>query len=344
MTMSAASALHEVDGGPGGEAREGRELIAATRPFAEESRLRSWWHTLSTFAILGLCLWGAAALGAWPLRLGAAVIAGLVIVRAFILYHDFLHGALLRGSWLARPLFYAYGMYALTPPRVWKQTHNYHHAHTAKLVGSHIGSYAMVSTDMWKELTPRQRLLYRITRHPLNIAIGYLTIFLYGLCVSSFLRNPRKHWDSLLALVLHGAASAWIVSTWGLAVYAVVWLLPLCIAMASGAYLFYAQHNFPEADVRSREEWSYTHAALESSSYMRMGPIARWFTGNIGYHHVHHLNPTIPFYRLPEAMAGIPELQDPPTTSLHPREILACFRLKLWDPRLGRMVGYPDAA
>jgi omega-6 fatty acid desaturase (delta-12 desaturase) len=80
---------------------------------------------------------------------------------------------------------------------------------------------------------------------------------------------------------------------------------------------------------------------LESSSFLRTGPIMSWFTANIGYHHVHHLNARIPFYRLPEAVAGIPELQSPKTTSLHPLEILRCLRLKVWDPDTNRMIGTP---
>jgi omega-6 fatty acid desaturase (delta-12 desaturase) len=117
--------------------------------------------------------------------------------------------------------------------------------------------------------------------------------------------------------------------------------LPLCLATAVGGYLFYAQHNFPGVFVQPRESWSYTEAALHSSSFMKMGPVLRFFTANIGYHHVHHLLAQIPFYRLPEAMAALPELHDPPTTSFAPGEVLACFRLKLWDADLGQMVGYP---
>ena len=92
-----------------------------------------------------------------------------------------------------------------------------------------------------------------------------------------------------------------------------------------------------------REDWTFVRASLESSSYMKLGPVMNYFTGNIGYHHVHHLNHRIPFYRLPEAMAGIPELHDPRgVTSLSPRDITACFKLKLWDPEAGHMVGYPS--
>jgi omega-6 fatty acid desaturase (delta-12 desaturase) len=85
--------------------------------------------------------------------------------------------------------------------------------------------------------------------------------------------------------------------------------------------------------------WSYDKAALESSSFLITGPLAAWFTANIGYHHLHHLNSRIPFYRLPEAVAGIPELQRPKTTSLQPMEIIRCLRLKVWDTEARRMVG-----
>jgi omega-6 fatty acid desaturase (delta-12 desaturase) len=275
-------------------------------------------------------------------RLLASVIEGLLIVRGFILYHDALHGALLRTSKLARAIFYTYGVLVLTPPNVWRQTHNYHHAHTAKIVGSHVGSYMMLTTEMWAKATPSQRFMYKLTRHPITIALGYLTIFLYGMCASSFLRNPRKNWDSLLAIVVHVGLVAALWHFFGPAACLFTLVLPLAVACAAGGYLFYAQHNFPEIHIQPRETWSYTRAALESSSFMEMSPVMHWFTGNIGYHHVHHLNPSIPFYRLPEAMAQIPELQNPGRTSLLPRDVLSCFRLKLWDPQKQEMVGYPD--
>ena len=99
-----------------------------------------------------------------------------------------------------------------------------------------------------------------------------------------------------------------------------------------GAYLFYAQHNFPTATFAEKEGWSYVNAALGSSSYMRMNQVMHWFTGNIGYHHIHHLNARIPFYRLPEVYKAIPELQMAKTTSLMPGEMIRCLRLKVWDP------------
>ena len=118
----------------------------------------------------------------------------------------------------------------------------------------------------------------------------------------------------------------------------------MTIASIIGSYMFFAQHSFEDMHILPQEEWSYYRAAVESSSYMKLNPIMRWFTGNIGYHHIHHLNVRIPFYRLPEAMKAIPELQSPVTTTLSFRDIRACFRCCLWDPGLQRMVSYREAA
>ena len=324
--------------------RPDKDLIKASNAFAKERRGRSWWELLSTLAFLGGCYALAALAQPWPLRALGGVLAGLLIVRMFIVFHDFKHGAILRGSRTAEWILDAFGIFALTPSKVWKQTHNYHHAHTAKIIGSHVGSYMMLTTQMWKDVSPAQRRMYRIVRHPLTILFGYLTVFLYGFCTAAFIRNPRKNKDSLLAIVTHIALTVVIAVYGGFATLAFAWLLPHFVGHAAGAYLFYAQHNFPTAYVQPREEWTFVRASLESSSYMKLGPVMNYLTGNIGYHHVHHLNHGIPFYRLPEAMAAIEELQSPRgVTSLSPRNIAACLRLKLWDPEAGRLVGFPDA-
>jgi omega-6 fatty acid desaturase (delta-12 desaturase) len=322
--------------------RSGKELMAAAKPFQKEQRGRSWFHFYETFGVLIALVVLNVLAPTWWLRLPVAILQGLVVVRGFILYHDFMHNSFLRGSKLAKWVFYAYGVLVLTPPKVWRQTHNYHHAHTAKVVGSHVGSYLMVTTDMWEKMSPAEKRMYKAVRHPLTIFFGYFTIFLYGMCLSSFMRQPKKNWDSALAVVVNVALVAGLWWAFGFQAMFFTFFLPLFVATASGAYLFYAQHNFPEMTVQPRHEWEFTRAALESSSYMQMNPVMEWLTGNIGYHHVHHLNAGIPFYRLPEAMKAIPELQDPPTTTLHPRDIVACFRQKLWDPHAGRMVGYPS--
>jgi omega-6 fatty acid desaturase (delta-12 desaturase) len=328
--------------------REGNALIVASRPFAQEKLSRSAWETFTTFTVLGVSLAGAATT---LLPLGARVlfslVAGLTIVRGFILYHDALHGAIYRGNSLfarfMRGAMWLYGLYVLAPPSVWRATHNYHHANTAKLVGSHIGSYPTLTVEMYRRAKPWQKFMYRMVRNPITMILGYLTVFLWGMCVGPFLRDAKRHWDAAPAVLAHVALSAAVIMNFGTLAWLVTVVLPLATACAVGSYLFYAQHNFPGIMIQPRDKWSYTRAALESSSMMVTGPIMGWFTGQIGYHHVHHLNPGIPFYRLAEAMAAIPELQNPHKTSLNPKDIWACLRLGVWDMRQKKMVTYSEA-
>ena len=327
-----------------------KKLHDATLEFAHESLARSWWSTLSTFILLGAVLAGAAIAAWWPLRTGLSILGGLLLVRAFVLYHDFMHGAILRKSRLGKMLFHIYGFFVLTPPRSWRHSHNFHHANVGKpiptkegeisLLTSDIGAVPLMTTDMWKKASFWRRLRYRISRHPLTILGAYITVFMYSITLIPLIQNPRKFWDGALSMILHGAIIAvlWILGGFEVAFFVVI--LPFGIAAAAGAYLFFAQHNYEGAHILPADEWSHFRAALESSSYLKLGPVMNWFTGNIGYHHVHHLNSRIPFYRLPEAMAAIPELQSPVVTTLRPKDIFNCFRLSLWDTERQRLVAY----
>lgn len=325
--------------------RTEKELILATKPFAKEIRWKSWWHLLSTGTVLGGLYFGIF----WPgsplwVRIVCSVLAGLTIARMFIIYHDHQHKAILQNSKFADALMTLWGLFILAPTSIWQRSHDHHHKHNSKLYTSSIGSYPIVTKEKYKSMTRGERAVYNFTRHPLTIAFGYLFVFIYGMCVRSFMNNRDKHWDSLLALILHVAIGFGIAWFLGWTAFLLGFIMPALIALGLGAYLFYAQHNFPTATFADKDGWSYVNAALGSSSYMRMNQVMHWFTGNIGYHHIHHLNARIPFYRLPEAYKAIPELQAAKTTSLMPGEIIRCLRLKVWDPDLGRMIGRRDLA
>jgi omega-6 fatty acid desaturase (delta-12 desaturase) len=234
---------------------------------------------------------------------------------------------------------WAFGLWTLSPHGIWTSSHNHHHNHNSKLRGSHIGSFPIMTKARFLNASRLDRFKYLLARHPLTILFGYLFIFILGMCVIPFLNHPRRHWDSLLALTVHVAAGAALFGWLGWQGLVLTLLLPFFLACSLGSYLFYAQHNFPGVLFRDKAGWTYEAAALESSSFMTMTPLMRWFTANIGYHHVHHLNARVPFYRLPEAMRFIQELQAPKTTSLHPRDIIRCLRLKVWDVEAQRMVG-----
>jgi len=318
---------------------EGKDLILATKPYATEIRAKSWLYTISTLLLLILSLTGTILLPYLLLRICSSVLAGLLIVRMFVIYHDHQHHTILHNSSLANAIMTVFGIYVLAPTSIWKRSHDYHHKHNSKLFSADIGSYPIFTRKKFLSLPPKQQRAYLATRHPLTIALGYFSMFLLGMSLRSFISSPRKHLDSLLAMVLHIAAIAVTVIFLGWLAALLFIFMPFFIACGIGAYLFYAQHNFPGVSFNTNEDWCYHDAALLSSSYIVMNPVMAWFTGNIGYHHIHHLNARIPFYRLPEVMAAIPALQTPKTTSFRIGDMYACLRLKVWDADRKEMVG-----
>ncbi|HMH32571.1 MAG TPA: fatty acid desaturase, partial [Puia sp.] len=235
-----------------------------------------------------------------------------------------------------------FGMYILAPTSIWKRSHDHHHNNNSKLYSASIGSYPIATRKKFKDMSGKQKFIYLATRHPVTIGLGFFSMFIFGMCIASFASNPRKHFDALLALVLHALATVFLIWLFGWQIWFLAFFLPLFLASALGAYLFYAQHNFPGVTFADNKQWAYEKAALESSSYIVMNPILAWFTGNIGYHHIHHLNAKIPFYRLPEIMKHFPELQNCKKTSLTPKAVIACFRLKLWDQDRNKMIGLKE--
>jgi omega-6 fatty acid desaturase (delta-12 desaturase) len=316
-----------------------QSLHARTKAFAKDHPLISWWCILSTTALLAI-----AAAGTFPwlpvaLRVVCCGLTALLAVRLFVIFHDQQHRAILPKSRLAELYMRLYGILVLCPASIWRSSHDYHHAHNSKLRSAYIGSFPIMTREQYRNSTTSQRLVYLFMRHPLTILFGYFFVFLMGMVVLPLVHSPRKHYDCLLSLALHAALITTLVVVFGWLAPLLTLILPLCIASAIGAYLFYAQHNFPTVVFKDRGGWTYEGAALESSSFMKTNPVMAWFTGNIGYHHIHHLNHRIPFYRLPETYRAIPELRQAKTTSLSPLEIWRCLRLKVWCVESQRMVG-----
>lgn len=318
--------------------RTGKQLIQTTKAFAIDHTVRSWWCVLST----GFLLVAASCGTIWNIHLAAkivcSVLAGLLILRFFVIYHDQQHHAILPHSRLAEIIMRIFGVLALSPSSIWRSSHNHHHNHNSKLRGSHIGSFPIMTKAQYGRISKGKKFQYLFMRHPLTILFGYLFIFLFGMCLYPFFNSPRRHYDSLIAFMVHVAIGVALIYFLGWQAWLLAQVGPHFVASAVGSYLFYAQHNFPEASFRDSAGWTYESAALESSSFMRMNGIMAWFTANIGYHHVHHLNARIPFYRLPEVVKAVPELQSPKTTSLSPANIIRCLRLKVYDVEQQRLV------
>jgi omega-6 fatty acid desaturase (delta-12 desaturase) len=314
-------------------------LHARTKAFASDHPLKSWWCIFSTTALFALAVAGTFPYFPIVVRVACCGLTALLAVRLFVIYHDHQHRAILPKSPLAEGYMRLFGMLVLCPSSIWRASHDHHHAHNSKLRGAHIGSYPIMTREQYCKSSRGERYKYLFMRHPLTILFGYITAFLFAMVILPFIHSPRKHYDCLLALLLHVALIATLVVVFGWWAPVLTLIVPLFIGSAIGTYLFYAQHNFPGVIFKDKAGWTYEGAAMESSSYLKTNPLMAWFTANIGYHHIHHLNHRIPFYRLPETHRAIPELRNVQTTSLHPLEILRCLRLKVWCVETQRMVG-----
>lgn len=316
----------------------GKQLILATRPYATEDRAKSWLYTLSTLALL--LLFFSCAFYPFPpfIRVGFAFMEAMLLSRMFVIYHDYLHKTILANSKAANFIFTIFGFFMLTPKSIWQRSHDYHHAHNSKLYTSSVGSFPIVTKDRFLKMTRGQQINYLFIRHPLTIALGYIFAFTWGMSLLSLLRSPRKHWDSFLALIFHFGLIILLVINFGWTVALLAVIIPVTIAHGLGSYLFYVQHNFPGATYEEKEGWTYIGAAFNSTSWLKMNRLMQWFTANIGFHHIHHINARIPFYRLPEVFNAFPEFQNPKTTTMRPKDIVSCLRLKVWDPKLNRML------
>ena len=319
--------------------RTPKELLIASKQFTGETRWLSWWHVLTTAIVLSSLI--AVAVSNLPMfiRIVASLAAGVVGVRGFVIYHDYQHHSILQNSKLASFVMGAYGFLTLTPTSIWKDSHDDHHQNNSQTFSDNVGSYPIMTTEAYQNAGRSARFYYAASRHPITIALGYLSVFLWRMSLHGFITNPKKHFDGGLAVVFHICLLGWLW-TLGWDVLILGMIIPFLVASALGSYLFYAQHNYPGAKMMEKSEWSHVDAALYSSSFMPMSRLMHWCTANIGFHHVHHLNSKIPFYRLPEAMAALEELQSPVETRLVPRDVIACFRLKLWSPEAGQFVGF----
>lgn len=292
-------------------------------------------------------LWALTALAVvnghyWGLIL--TVPAAGLLVRLFMLQHDCGHGALFAqrsaNDWTGRVL----GVFTLTPYDYWRRTHAVHHATTGNLDQRGIGDVDTLTVGEYKALSSWGRLRYRLYRHPVvmfGIGPAFLFVCQYRLPIG-LMRAGIQPWTSTLATNLGIAVIAGLlIWTVGLVPFLIVQLPITLMAATLGVWLFYVQHQFEETHWSEGENWNFQHAALHGSSHYDMPAVLRWFTGNIGIHHVHHLSSTVPFYRLPQVLEDHPELRDMGRITI--LESLACVKLVLWDERAKKLVSFRQA-
>ncbi len=276
------------------------------------------------------------------LTLILAVPAAGFLVRTFIVFHDCAHGSLLPSKRANRYVGRVLGLFVLAPFGRWRHDHAVHHGTSGDLDRRGVGDIVTLTISEYQARSRKGRLAYRLIRNPL-VMFGFGPIFamIIGPRIATRSQRPRLRRSVLstdLALSVIVGSLCWFA---GWENFLLVWAPPAMIAGSVGIWLFYVQHQFEDAYWKHADEWSYTDAALRGSSYLRLPRILQFFTGNIGLHHVHHLNARIPNYNLQAAHDENAVLQAVPTLSL--LDGLRAVRLKLWDDERGALVTFTQA-
>jgi omega-6 fatty acid desaturase (delta-12 desaturase) len=301
-------------------------------------------NTLLPFvALLVVAVWGASVN---PLiSIACGIPAGGLLVRLFIIQHDCGHGSFLASKTWNNLIGRCLSLGTLTPYGYWRRSHTLHHASSGNLNRRGIGDVTTLTVEEYRSRSVWNRVLYRIYRNPLVlIVIGAPLHFvlLQRLPFANALPGSQSRYSIMalnLGLVAVYGGVGWLVGPW----ITFVGLLPTIMVGAwAGVWLFFVQHQFEETVWDEGDEWDQQVHALIGSSYFVMPKILQWFTGNIGLHHVHHLNSRIPNYRLQECIDSAPELGSLNRMGL--LESFRCTRLALWDEASRRLIGFGDLA
>ena len=271
-----------------------------------------------------------------------AIPAAGFLVRVFVVFHDCAHGSLFPSRRANVHVGTVMGLFVLSPFRRWRHDHAVHHATSGDLDRRGVGDIVTLTVTEYHARSPKGRLAYRLIRNPLVMfGLGPVFAMIVGPRIVARGARPRMRNSVLatdVALLVLVAALCWLI---GWRDFVIVWAPAALLAGSVGIWLFYVQHQFEDAYWQNGADWSYADAAMRGSSYLKLPKLLQFFTGNIGLHHVHHLNSRIPNYNLQRAHDSNPIFAAVPTLSL--RDGLRAVRLKLWDEEAGRLVTFAQA-
>jgi len=290
-----------------------------------------------------VCLWTLAAMSVhhgfwWGTAL--TIPAAGFLLRLFMIQHDCGHGSFFAhrkaDDWTGRLI----GVLTLTPFGQWRRDHALHHASSGDLGRRGHGDVPTLTVREYQAKTARQRFLYRVIRHPALLLLGGPIHLMLGQrfrarSTATGTKQINSVWATNAGIVLFVSVALWLL---GWKTVLIVYGLPYYLAAMAGVWLFYVQHQFEDAYWTSHGDWDYATAALRGSSHLALPAPLRWFTGNIGLHHVHHLAPRIPNHRLQRCHDENPLMQTAPVVTL--RSGMTALRLALWDEDRERLIRF----
>jgi acyl-lipid omega-6 desaturase (Delta-12 desaturase) len=317
---------------------EWKQIVAK---YQEPSRGRAIWQIINTFVPYGLLWWlmYVSLSVSWWLVVPLAVVAGGFVVRIFIIFHDCGHGSFFKSRRANDIWGFICGIFTFTPYQQWRWEHSIHHATSGHLDKRGVGDVWTMTVQEYLQAPRRRRIAYRLVRNPVILfLIAPLYLFLIRQRFPSSEANGRERmwvwWMNLAILMMVMGMSL----VFGLKNYILIQLMVMGVAGSTGVWLFYVQHQFEDVYWERGSDWDYTRAALEGSSFYKLPKILQWFSGNIGFHHIHHLSPRIPNYNLEDCHNANPLFQRvKPVTLLGS---LKSLTFRLWDEQERKLVGF----
>lgn len=315
-----------------------KEIVAR---YQKPSVARGVWQILNTvvpYLALWVAMYFAVQVSYW-LAIPMAVLAGAFLVRMFIIFHDCGHGSFFKSQKANHVLGVITGFLTLTPYYHWRWEHAVHHSSSGDLDRRGMGDIWTMTVQEYLESSRWKRFAYRLARNPFVLFV-LAPMFLF--LVWNRLPKPQAparekrsvYWTNLALLLL----VVGMISLFGWQATLILMLTTLMVAGSSGVWLFYVQHQFEGVYWERAESWDYAMAALQGSSFYKLPKILQWFSGNIGYHHIHHLSPRIPNYNLERCHKSEPLFQ-----TVKPITLFSSFKsitYRLWDEQRRRLVGY----
>jgi omega-6 fatty acid desaturase (delta-12 desaturase) len=305
------------------------------------SRGRAIWQIVNTFGpytLLWYLMYRSLEISYW-LTVPLAILAGAFLVRIFIIFHDCGHGSFFKSSLANNVVGFIAGMFTFTPYYHWRWEHAIHHASAGHLDKRGTGDIYTMTVQEYLESTRWKRFAYRLARNPIVLfLIAPLYLFLISQRFPSAKASKRErysvYWMNLAILAMAAGLSV----IFGIIPYLIIQLTAMAVAGSAGVWLFYVQHQFEGVYWERADEWDYTAAALQGSSFYKLPKILQWFSGNIGFHHIHHLSSRIPNYNLERCHRAHPLFQTVKPIRLF--SSLKSLTFRLWDEQRKKLVGF----
>ncbi len=322
-----------------------REAIAKWKAIVAEYQKPSFWraswqivNTIGGYAALWYLMYLSLSVS-WWLTIPLAVLAGGFLIRVFIIFHDCGHGSFFKSD--AANDFWGFitGMLTFTPYYHWRWEHSVHHSTAGHLDRRGVGDVWTLTVEEYLASSRWKKFSYRLARNPIVLfVIAPIFLFLIRERFPSPDAKPREVRSVWIMNVAVVALAVGLIMIFGFLPWLIIQLTAIAVAGSGGVWLFYVQHQFEDAYWERGDDWDYTAAALQGSSFYKLPKILQWFSGNIGFHHIHHLSPRIPNYNLERCHRS-----DPMFMEVKPMTLFGSLRsltFRLWDEKGRKLIGF----